>query len=134
MYRVAFHWLEAEPQFGGTVPIALTEALDPHRLVMKGTKVQPTRCIALDSEIGQHALCTIYAQRPSVCREVAASWEFGEVSPQCDKARAAHGLPLLTPADWPPSVLPAVAANDGASAGHDHDDEPPSPRLPPVAA
>jgi hypothetical protein len=36
-----------------------------------------------------------------VCREVQPSWEFGVVSPQCDKARVAHGLPVLTPADWP---------------------------------
>jgi len=31
---------------------------------------------------------------------VPASYEFGEASAQCDKARLAHGLPVLTPADW----------------------------------
>jgi hypothetical protein len=31
---------------------------------------------------------------------VAPSWEFGAVSPQCDKARLAHGLAALTPQDW----------------------------------
>ena len=28
------------------------------------------------------------------------SLEFGERSVQCDKARLAHGLPLLVEADW----------------------------------
>ena len=32
--------------------------------------------------------------------ELPASFEFGMPSPQCDKARAAHGLPALTQADW----------------------------------
>lgn len=127
-YRVAFHWLEAEPGREDAVPVALTETLDPHRLVMRGTKAAPTRCMALDAEIGRHARCTIYARRPSVCRAVAASWEHGEPSPQCDKARLAHGLPVLTPADWPP----VVAANDRFDT--DHDDEPPSPGRPPIAA
>ncbi|HTL14758.1 MAG TPA: YkgJ family cysteine cluster protein, partial [Thermomonas sp.] len=35
-----------------------------------------------------------------VCALVPASWEFGATSPQCDKARLAHGLPLLSPSDW----------------------------------
>ncbi|MEO8999104.1 MAG: YkgJ family cysteine cluster protein, partial [Rhodanobacter sp.] len=33
-------------------------------------------------------------------REVEPSWEFGKVSLQCDKARLAYGMPLLTPEDW----------------------------------
>ena len=126
-YRVAFHWLETESPAGG-VPRELTETLDRHRLVMQGTRAQPTRCVALDAEIGCRARCTIYAQRPSVCREVAASWEHGRASPQCDQARRAHGLAVLTPADWPPALRPAAAAND-----HGHDD-PPMPGASPVAA
>jgi len=31
---------------------------------------------------------------------VPASYEFGEASAQCDKARVAHGLEVLTPGDW----------------------------------
>lgn len=122
-YRVAFHWLETETSATGEgVPLALTEALDPHRLVMRGTRVAPTRCVALAADIGRAARCTIYDQRPSVCREVAASWEFGQASTQCDRARLAHGLTPLTRADWP------------AAAANDRDDDPPSPARPPVAA
>jgi uncharacterized protein len=99
-FRVAFHWSEAEASVGGCVPPELTEKLDPHRLAMRGTNAAQPRCIALQGTIGTAAHCGIYAQRPSVCRDVQPSWEFGVSSPQCDKARLAHGLPLLTPADW----------------------------------
>jgi Fe-S-cluster containining protein len=85
---------------GGTVPAEMTEPFDPHRVVMRGTWAAQPRCVALDAEIGQRARCSIHTIKPSVCREVPASWEFGEPSAQCDKARIAHGLPVLTPADW----------------------------------
>ncbi|MOA32367.1 hypothetical protein D3C78_1535800 [compost metagenome] len=39
----------------------------------------------------------MYEQRSSPCREFEASWEHGEHNPRCDAARAAHGLPPLTP-------------------------------------
>lgn len=58
------------------------------------------RCVALRGAVGEAAHCGIYAQRPSVCREVQPSWESGTVSPQCDKARMAHDLPVLQPQDW----------------------------------
>ena len=99
-FRVAFHWSEAEPFLGGVVPAELTEKLDPHRLAMRGTYTAAPRCTALQGTVGETAHCGIYPQRPSVCREVAPSWEFGAVSPQCDKARLAHGLAVLTPQDW----------------------------------
>ncbi len=99
-FRVAFHWSEAESFLGGEVPAELTAKLDPHRLVMRGTEFGPLRCVALQGEVGVQASCGIYARRPSVCREVSPSWEFGEASAQCDKARLAHGLAPLTPQDW----------------------------------
>ncbi|HSX65728.1 MAG TPA: YkgJ family cysteine cluster protein [Pseudoxanthomonas sp.] len=99
-FRVSFHWSETEPALGGEVPAELAEPLDPHRLAMRGTWARQPRCIALDAEIGVRSRCTIHPQRPSVCREVTASWESGQASPQCDKARSAHGLPALSPADW----------------------------------
>ena len=74
---------------------------------MKGTSQASPRCVALDAEIGVRSRCSIHPQRPSVCRDVPASWESGAASPQCDKARIAHGLPALTPADWQ-AVEPAV--------------------------
>lgn len=99
-FRVAFHWSEAEADMGGVVPPELTEKLDPHRLVMRGTQASRPRCVALVGTVGEAAHCGIYEQRPSVCREVQPSWEFGEQSLQCDKARMAHGLSPLTPETW----------------------------------
>ena len=111
-FRVAFHWSEAEGVTGGSVPVELTEKLDPHRLAMRGTNAVNPRCVALVGVVGQAAHCGIYEQRPSVCREVEPSWEFGKLSAQCDKARLAHGLSLLTPKDWPATPL-ASFSNGG---------------------
>ena len=99
-FRVAFHWSEAEVSLGGCVQPELTEKLDPHRLTMRGTDAVHPRCVALQGTVGAAAHCGIYAQRPSVCREVQPSWESGAISLQCDKARLGHGLPVLTPQDW----------------------------------
>jgi uncharacterized protein len=100
MFRVAFHWMESDEVTPDGVPAELTEKLDTHRLVMRGTYSKPVRCVALDADIGKYSRCTIHPNRPSVCRQVDASWEHGEASPQCDKARIAYGLPVLTPDDW----------------------------------
>jgi len=99
-FRIAFHWSETDPALGGTVPAGLTEQLDPHRVVMRGTQSKQPRCIALEGTIGQAAYCGIHPIKPSVCREVEPSWEYGRHSPQCDKGRIAHGLKPLTPQDW----------------------------------
>lgn len=99
-FRVAFHWAEAEPALGGTTPAHLTSQLDPHRVAMLGTLAEPIRCVALRGVVGVAVHCTIYPDRPSPCRELSAAWERGEPSPQCDRARARHGLAPLEPADW----------------------------------
>jgi hypothetical protein len=105
-FRVAFHWSEAEPSLGGRTPAALTEPFDPHRLVMRGTQASVPRCIALQGVVGRAAGCTIYAQRPSPCMALLPAFEHGEPSPQCDRARMAHGLPVLTAADWGATEAP----------------------------
>lgn len=105
-FRVAFHWLEADPGVPGAVPPALTEPIDRHRLVMRGTQARQPRCVALQGEIGS-ARCGIYAQRPSPCRALQPAGQDGMASPQCDRARLAHGLPPLTAADW---QVPGAAA------------------------
>ena len=102
-YRVTLHWMETDAA-GGIVPHAMTEPFGPHQVVMRGTWESQPRCVALDAEIGSYSRCTIHAARPQPCRDVPASWEFGEASPQCDKARMAHGLPALTPADYAPRI------------------------------
>lgn len=100
-FRVSLHWSETAADLGGVVPITLTDALRQHERVMKGTSQKAPRCIALDAEIGVYSRCSIHPQRPQVCRDLAASWEYGEPSSQCDRARATHGLPVLTAANWP---------------------------------
>ena len=99
-FRVAFHWSEAQASLGGNVPPDLTEKLDPHRLAMRGTDAAQPHCVALRGTVGEATHCSIYAQRPSVCREVTPSWESGAINPQCDRARLKYGLPPLTPQDW----------------------------------
>lgn len=100
-FRVGFHWSETEPFHGGTVPAELTVRLDHHRVAMRGTEGGSSpRCVALAGTIGVDGHCAIHPRRPSVCREVEPSWEFGRHSPQCDRGRARHGLPPLTPESW----------------------------------
>lgn len=99
-FRVSFHWSEADPALGGRVPLVLTEPLRTHERAMRGTNQAQPRCIALDADIGSYSRCTIHSQRPSVCAQLPASYEFGQPSAQCDKARIAYGLPALTTADW----------------------------------
>jgi len=125
-YRVAFHWMESDEAAGGGVPATLTERLDPHRLCMRGTGCTPVRCVALDAEIGVRSRCTIHPVRPGVCREVDASWEHGTPSRQCDQARLAHGLPVLTAADW--------RWRDPADNDHDNPDDNGNSPSSPIAA
>jgi Fe-S-cluster containining protein len=99
-FRVAFHWLETGPAGGGQVPSALTVKLDAHRVAMHGTDQRKPHCLSLRGKVGTDASCDIYAVRPSPCRDLGAAWEHGEPSPQCDRARAIHGLPALGPGDW----------------------------------
>ncbi len=74
-------------------------------VAMRGTEVRPSRCTALLGEVGCGVRCTLYEQRSSsTCREFEASWTDGVPNPTCDAARAAYGLPPLTP-----PVLPHLA-------------------------
>ena len=132
-FRVSFHWSEADPTLGGTVPPELTEPLRRHERVMKGTSQRAPRCIALDAEIGVRSRCGIHPVRPSVCAAVPASWEFGAPSPQCDRARLAHGLPLLSPADWCWDTPANDDGCDGSDNPNDGGHTPPA-LPPPIAA
>lgn len=129
-FRVGFHWSEADPALGGTVPIELTEPLRRHERAMRGTSQPQPRCIALDADIGVRSRCRIHPLRPSACAAVEASWESGRPSAQCDKARLAHGLLPLTPADW---TWREAAANDGSGNPDDNGSAPPA-TPPPIAA
>jgi Fe-S-cluster containining protein len=96
-YRASFYWSEADRAAGGRTPPELTEKLTPFLACMRGTNDDPPRCVALHGTIGQSVRCVIHPIRPSVCREFPASWIDGEHNPRCDQARAAHGLPPLSP-------------------------------------
>ena len=113
-YRVSLHWSEADPALGGMTPVELTEPCGPHLLAMRGTWQARPHCVALIGEVGQAGGCSIYAQRPSPCRELKAAWEDGTPSPQCDRARQAHGLAPLLPRDWPVRES-AILSPDGIS-------------------
>ena len=108
-FRVSFYWREAEfLDQQNAVPLALVEDLDSRFRAMKGTnKKHHPSCVALKGRIGKAAKCTIYENRPSPCRDFAASYEYGIANPRCDDARRAHGLPPLTPGDMllaPPEI------------------------------
>lgn len=95
-FRVAFHWMELASG-GGVVPDELTEPLDPHRVVMRGTRAHPVRCEALVGTLCEHVGCGIHPVRPSVCRDFPRSGEDGQRHERCERARAEHGLPPLMP-------------------------------------
>jgi Fe-S-cluster containining protein len=63
---------------------------------MRGTDDAPPRCIALTGEVGREVSCSIYARRPSPCRDFAPYAALGVGEPACDRARARHGLAHLT--------------------------------------
>ena len=88
-YRVSFYWGESDAHPGGTVPRHMTIPVTPHRIAMRGTESAPVRCTALEGEVGRKVGCAIYPLRSMTCRDFAA------FSPECGKARGAHGLAPL---------------------------------------
>lgn len=98
-FRVSFYWAEGDDG-GGTVPAELTEPLTPFLRAMRGTNEVVPRCVSLEGQVGGACRCAIHPLRPSPCREFAASYEAGTHHDRCDTARACHGLPPLTPADY----------------------------------
>jgi Fe-S-cluster containining protein len=99
-YRASFYWSEADDATAGGVPVCLTEKLNDFRRIMIGTNAIPPRCIALKGEIGNTVFCSVYKQRPSVCREFESSWINGKANERCDKARAEWGMLPLEPDIW----------------------------------
>lgn len=112
-YRVSFYWAEAEP-----LPATLTRPLGRWYACMAGTEQPRPRCDALAGDIGGSVACTVYAQRPSPCRELQPGED------KCQRARRRHGLPPLGievgldlsidgggPGDPPTDPLPAPMPN-----------------------
>ncbi|WP_119154590.1 YkgJ family cysteine cluster protein [Caldimonas tepidiphila] len=92
-YRVSFYWAEAD---AAGLPEHLTEQVNPWFGCMAGTQQPSPRCAALRGAIGGEVACSVYAMRPSPCRELEAGDE------KCRRARARHGLAPL-------AALPAAA-------------------------
>ncbi len=83
-FRVSFYWSEAE---AGGLPASLTEKINPFFACMAGTNNPAApRCVALRGTIGEQVACTVYAQRPSACKEVEAGDD------KCNRARGRYGL------------------------------------------
>lgn len=118
-FRVSFYGAECDDSPWGTVPAILTESLTHHRQAMKGTNQKSPRCVALSGTIGVCVGCTIHKLRSSVCRDFPPSWEGGIHNPDCDRARAAHGLAPLEN----PDIIP-LHPDDKPTAP----DQPESPR------
>ena len=80
------------------MPIALTSKLNEFRAAMKGTESGNGRCTALRGELGKTGICcSIYAQRPTPCREFDPWLQDGTPNPDCQRLRAKLGLqPLAT--------------------------------------
>ncbi len=86
-FRVSFYWGEADDAPDGIVPAQLTEAVSPFLRCMKGTASKPVRCNALEGEPGKQVSCSIYAQRPSTCREFDVLEADGSSNPRCAELR-----------------------------------------------
>jgi len=60
---------------------------------MKGADVfKKGRCAAFSGEIGGYNACTIYENRPNVCREFPVWLPNGKQNPRCINAREHYGL------------------------------------------
>lgn len=82
------------------VPKDLTQKIDDKTLAILGTNEAKPRCVALSGKIGHAVGCTIYANRPSCCREFKPSFEDGTRNSRCDDARKSKGLRPLRPNDY----------------------------------
>jgi Fe-S-cluster containining protein len=97
-FRVDFHRSELAAAGGEAcagVPPELALPLTASLMRMRGTDAGPPRCVALEGEIGVAVRCTIYADRPSPCRDFAPYAALGIGEEACDRARRRHGLPPL---------------------------------------
>lgn len=89
-FRVSFYWVEASLRGLNDSDI---EKVAPHLACMAGTNRPEPRCQALEGTIGQRVACTLYAKRPSPCRELQPGDE------KCNRARQRYGL---SPLDFEP--------------------------------
>jgi uncharacterized protein len=87
-FRVSFYWSEAAER---GLPDAAVEQVAPLMACMAGSNDADPRCRALEGRIGESVACSLYASRPSPCRELQPGED------KCNRARARHGLAPLRP-------------------------------------
>src|SRR5690606_31509102 len=109
-FRASCYSGEADSAPRGTVPDRLMEQGTPHPSCMRGTNPPQPRSVARMGEVDSSVRCTIYEQRSSTCREFPFHGENGQDSPECQRARALHGLPPLPSNPRGPGQEPPVAA------------------------
>jgi len=113
-FRVSFYCGELAGGSGGIVPVEMTSKVNEVIACMKGTETGHGRCVALAGELGQGGIrCTIYANRPSPCREFANWLEDGRPNPECQRLRARLGLPPLHPLPANDPLFPDAAEARG---------------------
>lgn len=103
-FKVYFNKGEVKSN-GGSVPDEMTQTYNKRQgtVCMSGRKefgvsidkigrrkISP--CVALTGEIGKEVSCSVYENRPSVCRDFPVIMPNGEQNPRCKKARVAFGL------------------------------------------
>ena len=95
---MTFSRQEIDSESGGWVPAELVEddAIFSRCAHMRGTRDHPRRCDALEGTIGVEVSCSIYALRPSPCRDFAKEADTGRGDARCGDARRWYGLPPLT--------------------------------------
>ncbi|MCK2094386.1 YkgJ family cysteine cluster protein [Thauera aromatica] len=94
-FRVDFHHSELASRAPGGVPDALVVPVTATLVRMRGTDAALPRCIALEGEVGGAVRCTLYAARPSPCRDFAPYAALGIGDEACARARRRHGLEAL---------------------------------------
>ncbi len=89
-FRISFYQGELK-SMGGYVPDEKVISLTPFRAVMKGTE-SGGRCSCLIGEVGKSIGCSIYENRPSVCRAYHVWDENGIANSDCNRLRKKIGL------------------------------------------
>jgi len=99
-FRVSFYGGESDAHPGGFVPDHLVVPINPVMACVKGTEMGHARCVALTGVVGESIGCSIYANRPSPCREFPVWMDDGSPNPDCQRLRAQIGK---APLGWKPA-------------------------------